>query len=557
MMIKQVLRLGDLLVEKGLITNDQLRHALSLQKESNFSKKLGEVLIEEGYITYKEIARELSAQLNIEFIDIYGEELDFKLIGRYPSHILENAEAIPIREDSEYVYIATSNPLNYDALEALERVNMSKPLKLYLALDEDVRNIFQRIDIIQSTKAIAEEVKREISDDSYKSESDESAVMKLIGLIIQDAIVRNASDIHIEPDAHEVSVRCRVDGVLHEIFVFELVIYNALASRIKILGNLDISERRKAQDGRFEMRVNNGVYDFRLSTTPTLFGESIVMRILDQQKILLKLNDLGLENENLANFESIIQSPFGIVLITGPTGSGKTTTLYAALNEIKSLENKILTVEDPIEYQLPLVQQVQVNERVGFTFFNALKSFLRQDPDIIMVGEIRDIETLNAAAQASLTGHLVFSTLHTNDAPSAISRMVQMGLEPYLIADSLLAVVAQRLVRRNCIHCNTVYKPQKSIIRQIEEFIPQDAVFHKGKGCPKCNMTGYSGRVMILEILQINDKISQLISTNANKFEIAKMAKEEGMFTPMLQDGINKALQGIIPLEEVMRVTRR
>jgi type II secretory ATPase GspE/PulE/Tfp pilus assembly ATPase PilB-like protein len=555
-MIKQNVRLGDLLVEKGVIDNDQLMHALKLQKESNFSKKLGEVLIAEGYVTYKEIARELSAQMNIEFIDIYGQELDFKLIGRYPFHLLESAEAIPLREDNEYIYMATSNPLNYDALEALERITISKPVKLYLALDEDVRNIFQRIQIIQNTKTIAEEVKREISEEGYKSDSDESAVMRLIRLIVQDAIVRNASDIHIEPDAHEVSVRCRVDGVLHEIFVFELMIYNALASRIKILGNLDISERRKAQDGRFEMEINKGKYDFRLSTTPTLYGESIVMRILDQQKILLKLNDLGLENNNLAVFESIIQAPFGIILITGPTGSGKTTTLYAALNEIKSLENKVLTVEDPIEYQLPLVQQVQVNEKVGFGFYEALKSFLRQDPDIIMVGEIRDKETLGAAAQASLTGHLVFSTLHTNDAPSAISRMVQMGLEPYLISDALLAIVAQRLVRRNCAHCSSEYKPHQNLLKQIEEYLPENPRFFKGKGCPKCNMTGFSGRIMIVEILQINDKISQMISNNANKFEVAKAAEEAGVFTPMVRDGLSKALKGIIPLEEVLRVTR-
>ncbi len=555
-MIKQVVRLGDLLIDKGLITQEQLMHVLSLQKESNFTKKLGELLIQEGYVTYKEIARELSAQLNIEFIDIYGEELDFKLISRYPMHVLENAEAIPLREDEEYIYIATSNPLNYDALEALEHIVIAKPIKLFLALDEDVRNIFQRIEIIQNTKTIAEEVKREISDETYKSDSDESAVMRLITLIIKDAIMRNASDIHIEPDAREVSVRCRVDGILHEIFVFELTIYNAIASRIKILGNLDISERRKAQDGRFSMEIDKGLYDFRLSTTPTFFGESIVMRILDQQKILLKLIDLGLEDDNLSVFENIINSPFGIVLITGPTGSGKTTTLYAALNEIKSLENKILTVEDPIEYQLPLVQQVQVNEKVGFSFFAALKSFLRQDPDVIMVGEIRDMETLNAAAQASLTGHLVFSTLHTNDAPSAISRMVQMGLEPYLIADSLLAVVAQRLVRKNCEYCKVEYKPHKNLLAKVQSYVGTNPLFYKGKGCPKCNMSGYNGRLMIVEILQISDAISLMISNNASKFEIAKAAQEEGMFTPMVADGVKKALQGIIPLEEVMRVTK-
>jgi len=557
-MIKQKLRLGDLLIEKKIITEENLMNALKLQKESNFTKKLGEILIQEGYTTQKEMARELSSQLKIKFIDIYAHELNFRLINRYPSNILKNAEAIPLKEGEEYIHVATSNPLGYDALEALENINLSKPVKLYLALDEDVRQIFQRIHIIQSTESIAKEVKREISDDTYKgNDQDESAVMRLINLILKDAVLRNASDVHIEPDAKNVSVRCRVDGVLEEIFVFDLDIYNAIASRIKILGNLDISEKRKAQDGRFSLKVNGGAYDFRLSTTPTYFGESIVMRILDQQKILLKLVDLGLENENLEVFEDIITSPYGIVLITGPTGSGKTTTLYAALNDIKSIRNKVMTVEDPIEYQLPLVQQVQINEKVGFTFFSALKSFLRQDPDVLMVGEIRDMDTLNAAVQASLTGHLVFSTLHTNDAPSAISRMVQMGLEPYLIADSLLAIVAQRLVRKNCVHCREKYHPHPKILERLPSSnIPKDAVFYKGRGCNKCNMTGYKGRVMIVEILKINDEISQMISQNKNKFEIAKVAEEAGFFTPMLSDGISKALKGIISLEEVMRVTK-
>ncbi|MEA1982078.1 MAG: ATPase, T2SS/T4P/T4SS family [Campylobacterota bacterium] len=555
-MIKQKLRLGDLLIEKNIITEKNLMHALKLQKESDFTKKLGEILIQEGYTTQKEMARELSAQLKIEFIDIYGEELNFKLIEKYPIHMLEKSEAIPIKEDAEYIYFATSNPLNYDALEALEHIDISKPIKLFLAFDDDIRQIFSRLEIIQSTKSIAEEVKKEISQDHYKSDSDESAVMRLISIILKDAIIRNASDIHIEPDGHEVSVRCRIDGVLQEIFVFDLAIYNAISSRIKILGNLDISEKRKAQDGRFSMTVNKGNYDFRLSTTPTFFGESIVMRILDQQKILLKLVDLGLENENLEVFEDIITSPHGIVLITGPTGSGKTTTLYAALNEIKSIKNKVLTVEDPIEYQLPLVQQVQVNDKVGFTFFSALKSFLRQDPDVIMVGEIRDIETLNAAAQASLTGHLVFSTLHTNDAVSAISRMVQMGLEPYLIADSLLAIVAQRLVRKNCTYCKEEYHPHVKLLTQVRDHLPENPIFYKSKGCTKCGMSGYSGRIMIVEILKVNDKISQMISGNASKFEIAKVAQEEGLFRPMVGDGVKKALQGVIPLEEVMRVTK-
>jgi len=555
-MIKKSVRLGDALIDKGIITEPQLMHALKLQKESDYSKKLGEILIQEGFTTHKEMSQVLEEILGIEFLDIYAEELNFKLIERYPLASLQKAQAIPLREDEDYIYIVTSDPLNYDALEALESIIVSKPIKLYLALDEDVRHIFQRISIIQSTKSIAKEVIRETSQDSYKSDNEESAVLRLITQILKDAVRRKASDVHIEPNAHEVSVRCRVDGVLEEIFVFDLAVYNAISSRIKILGNLDISERRKAQDGRFAMKIENADYDFRLSTTPTFFGESIVMRILDQQKVLLKLKDLGLEDENLEMFEDIIQSPYGIVLITGPTGSGKTTTLYAALNEIKSIENKVLTIEDPIEYQLPLVQQVQVNEKIGFNFLDALKSFLRQDPDIIMLGEVRDYETLNAAVQASLTGHMVFSTLHTNDAPSAISRMVQMGLEPYLIADSLLAIVAQRLVRKNCQLCKVEYKPHIKLLEQVKNYIPEDSIFYKGKGCQKCGMSGYDGRIMLVEILKINSKISQMISKNASKFDIAKVAEEDGLFKPMVTDGIKKALAGVVPLEEVVRVTK-
>ena len=555
-MIKKSIRLGDALIEKGIITEPQLMHALKLQKESNFSKKLGEILIQEGYTTHKEMSLILEEILNIEFIDLYAQELDFKLIDRYPLATMQKAQAIPLREDEEYIYVATSDPLNYDALEALESIIISKPIKLFLAFDEEVRHIFQRLHIIQGTQTIAKEVIRETSQDNYKSDNEESAVLRLISLIIKDAVFRGGSDIHIEPNAHEVSVRCRVDGILEEIFVFDLAVYNAISSRIKILGNLDISERRKAQDGRFGMKVDGKDYDFRLSTTPTFYGESIVMRILDQQKVLLKLKDLGLEDSNLEMFEDIIKAPYGIVLITGPTGSGKTTTLYASLNEIKSIQNKVLTIEDPIEYQLPLVQQVQVNDKIGFNFLSALKSFLRQDPDIIMIGEIRDFETLNAAVQASLTGHMVFSTLHTNDAPSAISRMVQMGLEPYLIADALLAVVAQRLVRKNCKFCIEEYKPHVKLIEQVREHLPQDYKFYKGKGCQKCGMSGYDGRLMIVEILRINKEISQMIAKNANKFDISEKAEEVGLFSPMVNDGLKKALRGIVTLEEVVRVAK-
>jgi general secretion pathway protein E/type IV pilus assembly protein PilB len=556
-MIRQQVRLGDLLIAEGLITQEQLEHALQEQKNSGFSKKLGEVLVEEGMVSHKEMALLLSKQLKIDFVDLFGEKIDFNALSKFSMPLLTAAKAIPFKEDEDYVYIATSDPLNFDALESLERNIATKPLKVYLSLSEDINHIFQRLEIIKKTQTIAAEVKREINNEGAKGgEGDASAVMQLISLIIKDAVLRRASDLHIEPELQSMSVRTRVDGILQETFVFDLDIYTALNSRIKLLGNLDISERRKAQDGRFSLDVAGGKYDFRLSTTPTLFGESIVMRILDQQKILLKLHELGFEGRNLEKFDEIIHAPFGIVLITGPTGSGKTTTLYAALNEVKSIENKVLTIEDPIEYQLPLVQQVQVNDRVGFGFLEALKSFLRQDPDIILVGEIRDFETLNSAAQASLTGHLVFSTLHTNDAPSAIGRMVQMGLQSYLIADSLVGIVAQRLVRKICPECKAEIKPHKNLLRRVERLINEESKFYAGKGCSKCSNTGYHGRLLISEILMVNEAIAKMVAEESSKYDIARYAQEHEGFEPMIVDGLTKALRGITTLEEVLRVTK-
>lgn len=555
-MIRKSVRLGDLLVSQEIITEDQLSHVLKLQKEYGYTKKMGEIIIDEGFITSKEMAILLSNQLEIPFTDLFAEKIDFNNLATYPYALLEAAQAIPYKEDDEYIYIATSDPLNFDALEALERHIATKPIALRFSLEDDIKRLFLRLDIIKNTRAIAAEVKREIRAEGIKNDSAESAIMRLITLSIKDAIIRNGSDLHIEPSLNEMSIRVRVDGVLHETFVFDYEIYHALVSRIKILGQLDISEKRKAQDGRFSLTIDGGKYDFRLSTTPTLYGESVVMRILDQQKILLKLEDLGFVDDNLEKFSDVIHSPYGVVLITGPTGSGKTTTLYAALNEIKSIQNKVLTIEDPIEYQLPLVQQVQVNEKVGFSFLSALKSFLRQDPDIIMVGEIRDEETLNAAAQASLTGHLVFSTLHTNNAAAAISRMAQMGLENYLIADSVLAIVAQRLVRTICEVCKHEVKPHKNILSKIEGYITPDMLFYKGKGCSKCDLSGYSGRVLISEILVINEDISKMIATGATTFDIAHYAQEHTDFKPMIFDGIKKAAQGVTTLEEVLRVAK-
>ncbi len=555
-MIQKKVRIGDILIEKGFITQEQLMSALKEQKDSNFSKKLGEIFIDEGYLSERAFVEILAEQLDIDFIDLYGVEVDFNLMSKYSVNLLKSAEAVPFMEDEEFIHVAVTDPLNYESLELLERRIATKPIKLYASLKSDIFHIFERFEIISTTKSIVDNIKKEIASNTYKADSEQSSVMQLIEQIVKSAVKNNASDIHIEPSGFNVSVRSRIDGVLRENFVFDMDIYNALSSRIKILGNLDISEKRKSQDGRFSMQINNSIYDFRLSTVPTMFGESIVMRILDQQKILLKLRDLGMEEDNIKIFEEILKSPYGIIFITGPTGSGKTTTLYAALNEIKSIENKMITIEDPIEYQLPLAQQIQINEKINYSFADALRSILRQDPDIIMVGEIRDSETLNIAVQASLTGHLVFTTLHTNDAPSAITRMIQMNLEPYLIADSLIGVMAQRLVRKICPHCKKEHKPTKKILEKVEKYLSEDYKFYKGDGCMRCGFSGYSGRTMISEILKISETLSHLISINMNKYEIARKAEESDGFEPMIIDGVKKALRGITTLEEVLRVAK-
>ena len=553
-MIK-TLRIGDILIEEGKITEEQLTNALGVQKQSNFSKKLGEIFIEEGLISEKEFAQILASQLDIDFIDLFSINIDPALLKNYKLNMLKSADAIIIKEDDDFIHIAIADPLNYEHMELLERNIIIKPIRYYISLKSDIKHVFDRFEIIETAQSLMEQVKNEINSKEFKLDNEQSSIMQLIEQIIKSAIRNGASDIHIEPNEKDVSVRNRVDGILRETFILDIEIYNALASRVKILGNLDISEKRRSQDGRFSMSINNSKYDFRLSTAPTLHGESIVLRILDQQKILLKLDRLGMNEKNLKKFQDLLESPYGIVFVTGPTGSGKTTTLYAALNEIKNIENKIITIEDPIEYQLPLVQQIQTNEKIDYNFNHVLKSVLRQDPDIIMVGEIRDEETLNTAVGASLTGHLVFSTLHTNDAPSAIARLVQMGLQSYLIADSLIGIVTQRLVREICPNCKTEHKPQQALIEKVKEHLPENYTFFQGKGCSNCNFSGYKGRIMICEILQINQVISSQISEEKNKHEIYQEALKSG-YEPMLIDGLQKALQSITSLEEVLRVVK-
>ncbi len=554
-MIDTKLRIGDILVEQEKITESQLQYALKVQKEKNYTKKLGEIIIEEGLLSEKEFALILAKQLNLEFVDLYSIDIDFSLLGNYPLNVLKNTDAMIIGEDEDFIKVAISDPLNYEAIEILEKTIVLKPIQFSISPKSDIKHIFDRFEAIEITKTLILKVKQEINSDEQKDDDSQSAIMQLIEQILKTSVQNRASDIHIEPNEFSISVRNRVDGVLREIFVLDIEIYNALASRIKILGDLDISERRKSQDGRFSMKLNNSSYDFRLSTAPTFHGESIVMRILDQQKVLLKLSELGMSEKNLKKFESLLKAPYGIVFVTGPTGSGKTTTLYAALNDIKDIDNKIITIEDPVEYQLPLIQQMQVNDKIGYGFAEILRSTLRQDPDILMVGEVRDEETLSIAASASLTGHLVFATLHTNDAPSAITRMIQMGLPAYLVADSLIGVITQRLVRKVCTYCKKEHKPHVELINKVKHILPDEYKFYNGLGCSKCSFSGYSDRVVISEVLNINDTISSHISEGKSKFDIYNEALKQG-YEPMLIDGLRKALQGVTTLEEVLRVVK-
>jgi type II secretory ATPase GspE/PulE/Tfp pilus assembly ATPase PilB-like protein len=400
-------------------------------------------------------------------------------------------------------------------------------------------------------------MKKEISGDATPTKDEESATMQFINFIISLSISKGASDIHIEPEDNAVMIRSRIDGFLQELISIEKELFPAIAARVKLLSDLNISERRRPQDGRFSMDLNGHHFDFRVSTLPIATGESIVIRILDKRNIAKELEEIGISTENLEKWKKALKTPNGIVLVTGPTGSGKSTTLYASLNKIKSIEEKIITVEDPVEYQIKLVQQVNVNEKAGLTFAAALRSILRQDPDIIMIGEIRDLETLEIAIKAALTGHLVLSTLHTNDAVSAISRMIDMGADAFMVGAATVAIEAQRLVRKICPYCKVKAKPNPAFFEALKEKIPgiENKTFYEGKGCDYCNNTGYKGRTLISEIFVIDEELSSLIAKNPPINKLKQQAKQKGYKT-MFVDGLIKALKGETTIEEIFRATK-
>ncbi|WP_173031947.1 GspE/PulE family protein [Campylobacter sp. CCUG 57310] len=512
-------------------------------------------ILEKFIINLSDFLKFTAKKFELEYMDLDTIDIDYRLSEKTSLSQLKKYEALPVKEDEVRVYVAFRNPFDIAAQDRLQNIFNRKLLKVVIADPFQIDKHLNKIELSESIKGIVADIRKELSTTASTGDENSSGILKLIEVILKTSILGRASDIHIEPTETNCIVRSRIDGMLTETFIFDKDIYPPMVSRMKLLSNMDIAERRKPQDGRFSAQIMGKEYDFRISTLPILNGESIVLRILDKSKVLISLENLGMHPQSFAKFNKAMKAPYGIILVTGPTGSGKTTTLYAALNDIKSIETKIITVEDPVEYQLNMIQQVHVNEKVGLTFASALRSILRQDPDVIMIGEIRDQETLRIAVQAALTGHLVFSTLHTNDAISAVTRIVDMGIEPYLISGSLVAIEAQRLVRKLCPNCKQKTTIPLTLQEQFKDYLPQDYQFYKHVGCEKCSQTGYTGREMISEILPISDKIASMVANGTTKEEIKKVAYEEG-FIDMFKDGIIRAARGVTTIDEILRVAK-
>lgn len=548
---------------KGLV---KILRDENLLNDDDFMEILSDIY-RRGHVNIDEISNDLeldikafvkfiSEKFKVLYFDLDDIDIDYRISEKLSTAQLKTYSAIPVKEDEISVYVAFKNPFDVMAQDKVQNLFNRKLLKVAIAQPTQIEKYISKLALNESIKDVITEIRRELSSSASQGQNSEnSGILKLIEIILKTSIQSRASDIHIEPTETNCIVRSRIDGMLSETFIFDKDIYPPMVSRMKLLSNMDIAERRRPQDGRFSAQILDKEYDFRISTLPILNGESIVLRILDKSKVIINLEDLGMHPDNFSKFKKSMKAPYGIILVTGPTGSGKTTTLYGALNDIKNVKTKIITVEDPVEYQLNMIQQVHVNEKAGLTFVSALRSILRQDPDVIMIGEIRDQETLRIAIQAALTGHLVFSTLHTNDAISALPRMIDMGIEPYLVSGALVCIEAQRLVRKLCPHCKQKITLSQKAFDEVKKFVPENYQFYKSVGCPQCSQTGYLGREMISEILPISDHIASMVANGASKDELKSVAYEEG-FIDMFHDGVIRAANGITTLEEVYRVAK-
>ncbi len=575
-------KLGELLVKEGVITPSQLEEALEYQR--THGGRLGSILIKLGFATEEQVTSLLSRQYGYPYINLSKFELSPKVRDWIPAEIARKYLVVPIDRAGATLTVAMADPTNLYAIEELRFItglNIQPAVASETAILEAIEKLYgseHDIEVKEELQSITGEdfedlydmddedlemVEEEEEADvrTLSREAEEAPVVKLVNLILRDAIKRGASDIHIEPYEKELRVRYRIDGILHPVMTPPLRFKDGIVSRIKILSHLNIAEKRLPQDGRIKMKVKKEgggrkEVDMRVSILPTIFGEKVVIRILDREQLRLDLTQLGFEPESLEKFKKAIQRPWGMILVTGPTGSGKTNTLYSALSNLNTPEVNIMTAEDPVEFNLYGINQVHIREDIGLTFAAALRSFLRQDPNIILVGEIRDFETAEIAIKAALTGHLVLSTLHTNDAASAITRLINMGIEPFLVATSVVAIVAQRLVRRLCNKCKSPADLQPQVLIELG-FNPEEAksvnVF-KPVGCNVCNNTGYKGRVGLFEVLEVTDEVQELILSGASSAEIRRKAIEQGMIT-LRRSGLEKIKQGITSVEEVVRET--
>jgi general secretion pathway protein E len=558
--------LGEIIQEISELAQEHLEHGLDIQKEKG--GRIGEILLHQKYIQETDLAKALSIQLDLEFLPTLPTDIDTDFTERIPIQFLKKSKMIPMAGENGNT-VVVNDPFMYQAQDELCQLLEWDNVKTVVAPLSSIMNTINfSYDISRDS---AEEVIQDLHEedpDSIISEIEETGdllddtsaapVIKLVNLMFSQAIRAGASDIHIEPFKNRVVVRQRIDGILYDMFTPPSHIQAALVSRIKVMARLNIAEKRLPQDGRTEIRIADKNVDVRVSTLPTAFGERVVLRLLDKSSVLLKLTDLGMTPERLKLFDNLIHAAHGIILVTGPTGSGKTTTLYAALSTINNTDINIITVEDPVEYQMEGIGQVQVNPKINLTFANGLRSIVRQDPDVILVGEIRDLETAEIAIQAALTGHLVFSTLHTNDSSSAVTRLIDMGIEPFLVTSSVNAILAQRLVRRLCKECHEPFAPDEESLSSIgiSPDMLADRTLYRNKGCSSCQQTGYRGREGIFELMLIDDEIQSLILKTSDANAIKSLAVEHGMIT-LRHDGARKVLEGVTTIEEVFRVTEQ
>lgn len=554
-------KVGEALVAAGNITPEQLEEALLIQRQD--PRELGKILLSLGYVAEADLARALARRLRLEYVDLTERDVDRRVAGLVDQKVLRKHGVMPLRLEGERLVVATSTPTDFYALEDLTMLS-GYPVTPVVAAESEIRRVHDKVLAIGSQVAeLLEKAAEEPADRGHgdleligDAGAENAPVVRLVSSVLQQAVVDGASDVHVEPHARELAVRFRVDGVLREVMSVPPKLQSEVIARLKILGDLDIAERRLPQDGRFSVKLGTRKIDLRVATLPTVFGEKVVLRLLDTANVEVKLARLGFAPEILSEYEGVFRRPYGTILVTGPTGSGKSTTLYATLKELNSPERNIITVEDPVEYRMRGINQMQVNPKAGLTFASGLRSILRSDPDVVMIGEIRDFQTAKISVEAALTGHLVLATLHTNDAPAAVTRLTDMGVEPFLTASAVDCVIAQRLARRLCPNCKRPVEVDRRVLSDLgfpfDHWPGGDPAFHEPVGCERCGGVGYRGRLGIYEMMVVGDEVRSLIVGRVSAGEISRAVEGAGTLR-LKEDGLLKAAQGVTTIEEVLR----